>query len=58
MNIPRWLIMFLSENFTGTQVEIIVQNWYTFTTISLNNSTREQLLAEAKMVLSMSQPVF
>jgi hypothetical protein len=57
MNIPRWLIMFLSENFTGTQVDIIAHNWYNFTSISLNNSTREQLLSEAKMVLTLSQPI-
>ena len=57
MNIPRWLIMFLSENFTGAQVEIIAHNWYSFASISLNNSTREQLLSEAKMVLALSQPI-
>lgn len=55
MNIPRWLVMFLSENFTGAQVEIIANNWYKFTEISLSNSSREQLLAEAKVVLTLGQ---
>ena len=53
MNIPEWLVQFFSETFTGAQVEIINQNWWKFSQMSLSNSTREELLSQARIILSI-----
>lgn len=55
MELPRWLILFFSETFTGSQVDIINQNWHRYSQVSLSNSTREELLAEARTILSMNK---
>lgn len=53
MNLPNWLIAFFREEFNGAQVSVINANWWKFTCISLSNSTREQLLAEANNILTI-----
>ena len=53
MNLPNWLINFFREEFNGAQVAVLNDNWWKYTSISLNNSTREQLMTEAKIILSM-----
>jgi hypothetical protein len=55
MNLPRWIVLFLSEFFSGTQVDIINKNWYNFSQLSLSNSSREELLLQAKIILSLSK---
>lgn len=51
MNVPRWFAMFLSEHFTGAQVETITQYWYQYNQLSFSNSTREELLNAARAIL-------
>lgn len=51
MNVPRWLVLFFSEYFNGAQVRVIINNWYRYSQISLSNSSREQLIAEARSIL-------
>lgn len=53
MNLPRWLFLFFSETFTGTQVEILNKNWYNYSYLSPNNSSREELLEQARVILSI-----
>lgn len=53
MNLPNWLIAFFREELNGAQVALIDANWWKFTCISLSNSTREQLLAEANNILTI-----
>ena len=53
MNVPRWLLVFFSDFFNGHQIEIIDKNWYRYSQLSISNSSREELLAEARNILSL-----
>ena len=54
MNLPKFLIAFFHEEFNGAQVDVLNANWYRYTAISLSNSSREQLLAEARSILTLT----
>ena len=54
MNLPKFLIAFFQEEFNGAQVAVINANWYRYTSISLSNSSREELLAEARSILALA----
>jgi hypothetical protein len=46
MNLPRFMLEFFGEIFTGAQVQKLDQNWYRY-------SSREQLIAEARSILRL-----
>ena len=54
MNLPKFLIAFFQEEFNGAQVAVINANWHRYTSISLSNSSREELLAEARSILILA----
>lgn len=51
MNLPRWILSFFSDIFTGAQVKVIDQNWYRYSQMSLSNSSREELIFQARCIL-------
>lgn len=53
MNLPRFMLEFFGDIFTGAQVKVIDQNWYRYSQLSLSNSSREDLIAEARSILSL-----
>lgn len=52
--LPRWAIMFFSDFFNGGQLQVINNNWYRFSQLSLGNSSREELLREARTILVLT----
>lgn len=53
MNIPNWLVLFLTEYFNGAQVRAIAANWYRYNQLSLSNASREELLDAARCTLRL-----
>jgi hypothetical protein len=53
MNLPRFMLEFFGEIFTGAQVQKLDQNWYRYSQLSLSNSSREDLIAEARCILRL-----
>jgi len=53
MNLPRFVLEFFDDIFTGAQVKVIDQNWYRYSQISLSNSSREALITEARNILRL-----
>jgi hypothetical protein len=53
MNLPRFVLEFFDDIFTGAQVKVIDQNWYRYSQISLSNSSREALITEARSILRL-----
>lgn len=53
-SLPRWVILFFSDFFNGAQIETINRNWHRFSQMSLSNSSREELLREARTILALS----
>jgi hypothetical protein len=51
MNLPFWAVLFFSEVFNGSQVSFLDKNWHKFSQISLDSSSREELLAQARIIL-------
>lgn len=54
-SLPRWVILFFSDFFNGSQVETINRNWHRFSQLSLSNSSREELLREARAILALTE---
>ena len=53
MNLPRFILEFFDDIFNGAQVKVIDQNWYRYSQLSLSNSSRETLIAEARSILRL-----
>lgn len=53
MNLPRFILEFFGDIFNGAQVKVIDQNWYRYSQLSLSNSSREALIAEARCILRL-----
>lgn len=52
--LPKYVIDFLIETFGDANASVIVNNWFRFSRLSLLNSSREDLMLEAKTVLALS----
>jgi hypothetical protein len=54
MNIPKWVLLFFSDFFNGSQLQVINENWNRFSQLSFNTCSREQLLHEAETIIKLS----
>lgn len=52
MRVPKFVVDILSKKFSAEQVNLIADNWYTYSQISLTNSSEFELILQGHSILS------
>ena len=52
MKVPQFLVNILNKHFTSEQVELITNNWYRYSQMSLTNSMEFEFVSQGRNILA------